>query len=307
MILFERRCVCMTFSAVLFFDILILILAALTRVFSILYIVFSCKHYNEDLSVGSCILAVFFPLIAVIIQLSRKKHFQGEGMKICRQCGEKLPPSFEVCPRCLASLDPYDEKKSNSSKTLSTVMLGVFSVSKAVLVISVVLLVGICTKSILDTTNDMVRQYQRVSVTVDGKQMYFDKKGNSYENEEDVVLYAKDGTKYIYDADTYCYVSDKNEEFEIDYCYVDSDGWFYYDEDGSLICKTPDVADDVNEDFYSMKDKSIEEYLSGILSLDDFRTYYDEKGNRYCAAAVASWNEKGELITTDEAEQSTEN
>ncbi|MGN1442286.1 MAG: hypothetical protein ACI4XE_00450 [Acutalibacteraceae bacterium] len=288
----------MTFSAVFVFDILILILAALTRVFSILYIVFSCKHYNEDLSIGLCVLAVFFPLIAVIIQLSRKKHFQGEGLKVCRQCGEKLPPSYEVCPRCLAPLEPYDEIKTKKSKMQSNVMLAVFSVSKAVLIVCMVVFIGTCFKTVLEIADEGIFEPQRISVTVDGKEVYLDKYGNSYDDADDVVLYSKDGTKYVYDDEYSIFVSDKNEEYESICCFVDSDGWFYYDGEDTLNYKT---MEDEIEDYYAQDDNisdvGLDELFSKFFSSLDSGVWYDDDGNLYYEANTASWNEKGELIT----------
>lgn len=288
----------MTFSTVFAMITLAQVFAIVAKVFAVLYIVFSCRHYNENINAGLCVLAVFFPLIAVIVQLSRKKHFQGEGMKVCRQCGEKLPPSFEVCPRCLAPLEPYDEAKAKKNKTLSDVMLAVFSVGKVLVVVFAIVIGCAFLKAgseLADSVN--LATPKRISVTVDGKEVYFDKYGNSYDDADDVVLYSKDGTKYVYDDECFSFVSDKNEEYESIFCFVDSDGWFYYDAEDTLNYKTPE---DVVADYYAQSDildVGLDELLSRLFSSSDLGVEYDDSGKLYYAAMTASWNEKGELIT----------
>ncbi len=300
---FREEMYFMTISAVAAIITLMQVFFIVSRVFAVLYIVFVCKHYNENINVGLCVLAVFFPLISVIVQLSRKKHMQGEGLKVCRQCGEKLPPNYQVCPRCMAPLEQYDEAKAKKSKTLSHVMLAVFSVSKATVIISMIVFLASISGLVFTTLAETVDFQQRVSITVDGEEVYFDKKGKSYDDPDDVVLYAKDGTKYVYDDDTGCYVNKNTDEYDGLLCYVDRDGWFYYDAEDTLSYVEPDMDRsaifNLGED--ELKNMKVSDLVSRILDLGRTETWCDEDGNEYYSAFSASWNEKGELIWQENA------
>lgn len=287
----------MTISVAAVLITLIKILSIVSIVFAVLYIEFSCRYYNEKAGAGLYILAVFFPLIAVIVQLVRSKHFQGAGMKRCRQCGEKLPPSYEVCPRCLAPLDAYDENKNNRDKKLSRVMLTVFWIVKAVSVACIVVISAFFLSSAFSALSESSSFPQRIPFTVDGKEVYYDKKGVSYDDAEDVILYAKDGTKYVYDEDAECYIDENSEEYECAYCYVDVDGWFIYDSDDSFTYVVPNedsLTDYDDKDFLGMNFRDL---FSEAFSFSGYEVWCDEDANVYYWADTASWNENGGLIT----------
>ncbi|MGN1194067.1 MAG: hypothetical protein ACI4SB_01140 [Acutalibacteraceae bacterium] len=287
----------MTISVAAALITLIKIVNIASIIFAVLYIVFSCRYYNEKVSASMYFLAVIAPLIAVIVQLSRKKHYQGEGMNVCRQFGEKVPPTYEVCPRCLVPLEPYVEENKNKDKKLSRIMLTVFWIGKAVSIVCIVVISAFSLSSAFSALSESDGIEQRMSFNVDGQEVYYDKKGISYDAPADVVLYARDGTKYVYDSDTACYIGENNDEYESAYCYVDSKGWFYYDADDSLIYGDPE-SDDLDyyddETFLAM---DFSDLFTDMFSLTGNEVWYDEDGNVYYWADTASWNEKGELIT----------
>lgn len=276
---------------------LVKIVDLVSIVFAVFYLVYSGRYYGEKVSAGLYFLAVLMPLVAVLIQLSRTRHFQGAGLNVCRQCGEKVPPSYEVCPRCLVPLTPYDEAKKQKDKKLSRVMLTVFSVGKAISVVCVVVVAVTFLSAVFSSIPDREDTMQRVSFTVDGQEVYYDKKGISYENAEDVVLYAQDGTKYVYNDETECYIGDNGDEFDMIYCYVDGDGWFYYDADDSLTYVMPDDDYFTDYDDEALLDWDFRDLFSEMFSFSGYEVWSDELGNVYYWADTASWNEEGGLIT----------
>lgn len=288
----------MTISTVVALITLIQVFIIVSRVFAVLYIVFSCRYYHESVSAGLCILAVFFPLIAVIVQLSRKKHFQGAGMNVCRQCGEKVPPTYEVCPRCLVPLEPYDERASEKSQSLSHIMLAVFSVCKAVTVVISVVFFAVYFGTVLSAMSQTIDSQQRIPVMVDGEQIYYDKMGVFYTDPDAVALYAKDGTKYVYDEESGCFIGQNHDEIPAVFCVVDGDGWLYYDEEDALTYGDPenDALAALNEG--NLMSMTIDELIAQFLGGAGGDIWYDEDGNVYYGAFWASWNEKGELLNT---------
>lgn len=286
----------MTISAAAIIFTLVQILSVVSVVFAVLYIVFSCRRYHESVSVGLCILAVFLPLIAVLIQFSRSRHYQGAGMNVCRQCGEKVPPTYEVCPRCLVPLEPYDEAGEKKSKSLADIMFGVFAVSKAVVVVCVIVVLSVFFRSAFSLMAEDAGLVNRTPVVVDGEKVYYDKKGVAYDDPEDVVLYAKDGTKYVFDGDANSFVGKNNNEYSAFFCYVDSDGLLYYDEDDVLTYGEPenDTLTGFNEE--QLMSMTIDDLMSQILGYNSQTVWYDGDGNEYYDAFSASWNEKGELL-----------
>lgn len=100
------------------------------------------------------------------------------------------------------------------------------------------------------------------------KNSFYDKKGNAYENKEDLIFYDEQGTEYKFkdfEFDTVVCLSDK-QEFESNQCYISGHGYFYFDENDRLK---------YNEDA-------------------DY--YYDGSGEVYYPIYKAVWNSNGYLI-----------
>ncbi len=289
------------------------------------YMYFTSKHKNQKLGFGWYICGYFFPLITAIVFIKKSKKFPGPDMKVCPACGDKYPKVYEVCGRCLAPLPEASEEEKNKNKKLSKITGIAFWIAYVIATaVTIAWMVMLCSimidafKGIMDGFGE-----DRIGITSDsGDTFFYDKKGNSYENAEDVIIYGKDGKQYTYTVDT---VTDQGYEFEEDFyidekgkkydyynCYVNEDGWFVYDEDEEFDLSEEYYEDedepfhyDEKEDKY-FKDDGTEMSTDEVIAYYSDQAanykyydepYYDEDGNIYYWAAEASWNEKGELIT----------
>ena len=104
---------------------------------------------------------------------------------------------------------------------------------------------------------------------------YYDINGVPYENGEDVILYDNNENSYHYAKSEdgfnyYTYFDENGNEYNIEYCYISSDGYFYYDDKNSLIS-----SDDV---WYYDKH------------------FYDVNGNEYAHIDnYVFWDQNGEI------------
>lgn len=121
----------------------------------------------------------------------------------------------------------YPEQRKGISK--KSVVL--FFISAAVIFISFILA---ATATVLG-----IGSFVRAQVTGEHLTTYYDKMGNEY-NELDVTIdmYDRDGNKYVYTVnglfEPSVYVDENGNEYDSDKCFIDSDGWFIYDDNGSL-------------------------------------------------------------------------
>lgn len=278
---------------------IVCLLGILEKAFAILFIKFSSEYRNEQISALWYVLAFFFPVIAVIAHLIVRKNYNSAGMKVCAQCGEKLPPSYQVCPRCLAPLGEYDETAEHNKEKKAKGMLTAFFVSFAVTIIAYALFVGLAVYGYIAAFDDDYSDDYSSRIAViqqDGSRVYYDKMGVAYNDPKDVVLYSKDGDSFIFDEETYCYVGKDGGEYYACYSFVDADGWFYYDKDYEIEWASDEEYENTDElpdfsEFFSKDSDDEEKYYECI--------YTDSKGNLYYDANEASWNENGELITAE--------
>ena len=88
------------------------------------------------------------------------------------------------------------------------------------------------------------------------------------------------------------YVDSNDNEYDTFNCYVDEEGYFYYDEDFIITWDDSDYDYDADlDDCEEWFDEENYRYYQD--------RYVDEEGNIYYYADQASWNEKGELITAE--------
>ena len=273
------------------------LLNILTVVFGLLFMHYSAKHRNQQLSLGWYICGIIFGFWTVLVFLIKRKDFPGDKVKVCEQCGVRFPANFQVCSNCVIDLPEYNSEIKNKQKKLTRI----FGVALIVTYILSFICVGFYIGSVVDTILNSQEQYR---IDVDG--VFYDKKGNSYENEGDVPLYGEDGKVYSLLIESseidplseeYFYVSEDGEKyFELD-CYITENGWFYCDKAGLLELYSPDTS--------TMTQEELDEYYNDyIASYDEGYRYYnypyvDAEGNIYFCAYEASWNEKGELITAE--------
>lgn len=281
------------------------VLTMLQRATAMLYMHFTAKYKNQDLSLGWYIFAFFFPVLAAIVFAIKSKKFRHENSKVCSQCGDKYPETFSMCSRCLIELPDLDDPKRMQKKKLGKIFALVLAVvTVATIVMSVVFGVAIIEEAInLSEYNES----DRIAIeTVAGETLYFDKMGEVYYQADHVPLYDRDGeiyTRIIQEVEdvefggTYkvaYYVDSQDNEYDPYNCYVDEDGYFYYDENYEIDW---DYSDYDEEDLEDLEDS--EEWFDE----ENYRyyqdRYVDEEGKIYYYADQASWNEKGELITAE--------
>lgn len=285
------------------------ILEILGIVFSLLYMHYAAKYRNYPLSVAWYICGVFFGWITVLVFLVKKKDFPNPDNKICQQCGKQVPGSFQVCPDCMIDLPQSDpdekEKDRKRSKGFGAALVIVYVVSVLVGVVFGAML-GITIVEDLDYfLGEDLFQYEsgdRLAVN----SVYYDKMGNSYENEYDVLLYDEEGHVYTYVTEDYYddeygyeyyeefYIRDDGQKYFAYDCYVTQEGWFYCDKGSLLELYTVDTSTMTQEELDAYYDSLLEDIDTEYRYYD--YPYVDADGNFYYYAYEASWNEKGELI-----------
>ncbi len=275
----------------------------LMTVFLILFMHYSAKHRNHQLSVGWYICGFLFGIWTLIVFLIKRKDFPGPKTKVCYQCGRKYPDSFQMCSNCLIELPVINaEEKEKQRKLAKGFGIGVIVTHIAVTVVIAVL----CFVFFSGVIDEVFSMNDRIAVNG----VYYDKEGNSYENEDDVLLYDEEGKVYTYtevevkESDyelmaytDYYYVRDDGKKYSVYDCYVTEDGWFYCDRAYELESWSPDTD--------SMSEEELDAYYQESLEMSESEyryydyKYTDSKGNIYYKAYEASWNEKGELITAE--------
>lgn len=281
---------------------IIFALEVLMIVFSLLYMHHSAKQLNHKLSPAWYICGVFFGLWTLIIFLVKRKDFPGEGFKTCPSCGAKYPVNYEICSQCLVELPVIDTEKQKKHKKLAKIFGGSIIAMYVLAVIAGIVFGAVLTYYGIDSFMDSTDR-----IAVEG--VFYDKKGLSYENDNDVLLYDKDGKTYTYtvekvyneelemEFDEYYYVSDDGKKYAVYDCYVTEDGWFYCDKGYFLEFYLPDTD--------KMSEEELDAYYQEELEKENGEykyynsKYVDKKGNFYYLAYEASWNEKGELITEE--------
>lgn len=131
----------------------------------------------------------------------------------------------------------------------------------------------------------LVSSYATSYIIVRNADHYFDMYGNGYNRWDEVVYYTEDGTGYVMDRDDYCFVEvdDPDHKTEdLDYCYVDKNGYLVFID-------------------YQMLN------YDETVSRDDPYCFYDSDNNYYADARFVYWNENGEQVDYRSAYKSTDN
>lgn len=257
------------------------------KVCAILFIHFSGKYRNAKLEIKWYILAFFFPLITAVVYLSKRKRYKKIEYKVCGNCGDLYPQNYEICTRCLAELPDFEPKKKVQQKTLATVFLCLFFFVYIFDFVSGFVVVS----DVLNSFGQAVTAESRIGFEdSEGNFVYYDRNGEEYYDELDLIIYDREGNMYYYtyDGGIDCFYKDDGEvsiweEDDVIPVYnllVDAEGYMV------------DVSD--RDDITLIIDESTEyQYYFDA-------PYTDEEGNLYYSPMYASWNEKGELITSAE-------
>ncbi len=277
-------------------------ISILATVLLILHINYFFKAHSRSITAGYVLGAIFFPLITAIVFACKKNDYKTDNYKICVSCGNKYPKEFVMCDSCLIDLPEKNEAESSRYLKLHKRCQVGFWVVYVISIVASVVYIGGIVGGIMGDMGDMWSL--RISVkNENGDMVFYDKKGNEYETEDDVIIYDKDGNEYVYKIieevcedvvteegetteepwtyEEYYYVDQNGEKFISYSCYVDEEGYFYFDEKDEL-----DIGYD-EEEFYYDDVESYKYYKYPMV---------DKEGNRYYSADEASWNEKGELI-----------
>ena len=289
------------------FSPIISVLNFLSVVFVVLYMNYTAKYKNHDLSVAWYIFGFIFPLPTAIVFGIKSKKFRHENTKVCSQCGDKYPETFSMCSRCLIDLPELDDPKRTKKRKLGKIFGVLFYIVTVLSVIAIAALVVLVFNQTLDMIDDFDTSY-RIGITDEnGETVYYDKEGNTYTDPYAVLIYGRDGEVYTYttiddasvsDEDAFyfesnVYVDQDGNEYDPYNCYVDEEGYFYYDENFEIIW------DDSDYDYEAEEETDFEDLFD-----DDSYRYYqdryiDDNDNVYYYADEVSWNEKGEIITAE--------
>ncbi len=256
-----------------------------------IYMHLTRQSKGKKLTISWYIFGFLFPIITYFVFVSKNKKDTIESYKLCPTCGERCPADHIVCGKCAAALP--DEAVApvivkTSPKAITASLVAFFLFFAATVAFEGVSVYSIATDlfSELVDYDDEIPSYRIGFENEEGLTVYYDMMGNTYQDPNEVIIYDRDGGKYTYTEESifeFYYIDEKGEKFDYYYCYVDSDGYFYYDtEDEIFIDESWWDGDDFDEEYFYYEYK-----------------YFDEEGNVYYDAMEASWNEKGELITEE--------
>lgn len=281
------------------------VLQILSVVFSLLFMYHSARHRNQILSVGWYICGFLFGMWTLIAFLVKRKDFPGPDTKKCVQCGNVYPDVLDECQNCHVPLPQTDAQEKTRHKKLSRIFgIAAIVTYVAVMITAIVIVVS----TVKNTMNYLDLNFVDEGFKISVDAVYYDKKGNSYEAEKDVLLYDEDGHVYTYTAseeidDTLSYdgyyVREDGKKYDAIDCYVTQDGWFYCDKAQALEYYYADLT--------TLTEEELDNYYDELMEEEDAQAeykyydypYMDTDGNVYYDALEASWNEKGELIVAE--------
>lgn len=273
----------------------ITLIEILSVILLLLFMHFSAKHRNKSLGISWYILGVLFPFITALVFLSKRKRFPGANMKVCPICGDKYPMTYQVCGRCLVELPENSPKEKEKQAKISKACGVGYILTGTVVFVATILTIVAMLSNVFGALGNIFEI--RIGVLNEaGETVYYDKEGNSYDNPFDVVIYDREGETYTYyldESDDFTYfVSSSGEEYDSFNCYVDEDGFFYYDEEYLLTYPEESYEDYEDVEWSDMFDE-----------FENYKYYnnyvVDSDGNLYYSADEASWNADGELITAE--------
>lgn len=244
-----------------------------------------CRAKNIGARVSYTVLALFFPLIVGIVYAAKRKGAQ-KAFKICGTCKNKVGAYANKCPHC-GGYTLYEYKNPNA-KTLSLISIILCVVGCICFVVSTVISFPDYVKTARETINeysnyDDSEEYDDIDSSYSS--LSYDRNGTAYSSPYDVLYYDEDGNTYTFDID---FINTQSgEHYNSDYCFVDSDGYFCYIDDGSL--------EPISDDNYSYTD-----YDENGNEIVIHVSYQDNGGNKYYAAEYVSWNYSGTLSINGE-------
>lgn len=265
---------CFIFSLV--FDIMIM-----------LAIGFDLKARGSENTTVWMILAFFFPVITGIVYAFKRNSIVPNVPKTCVNCNNVANAKAVFCTNCGGTAFapfPIEGKEKNTKNKNIALTIGIVAI-----VISILFSVLSFTSLFrsfdslddlfngvfdYDQNDDFDFDYDddweygltRYGFNVDGEIVYYDMKGNSYSDANDVLLYDSNSAAYKFDSEDQEFETKDGKEYNMFYCYLDENGYFFYD---------------INDQLFS---SSYEDY------------YLDTNGNRFYYFENVSWNKDGKMI-----------
>lgn len=265
---------CCLFSLV--FDVMIM-----------LAIGFDLKSRGSENTTVWMILAFFFPVITGIVYAFKRDGIAADVPKTCVNCNHVVNAKAVFCSNCggnaFTSFPVPGKEKNTKNKNIAltigivaiviSIMCSAFAFSS--LFKSFGSLDGFFDR-ILDEAfdydwddyddYDWEYQIERYGYDVDGKTVYYDMKGNSYSDANDVLLYDSNSTAYKFDSEDQEFETKDGKEYNMFCCYLDENGYLFYDGDDKLFSS------------------AYEDY------------YLDTDGNRFYYFENVSWNKDGKMV-----------
>lgn len=289
------------------------IFSILFSVMIMLTIGFDLKVHGKKDRALWMVLSFFFPVIVGIVYLIKRNSYKNNAPKICLNCNTPASPDAVFCTNCggtnlQSAKNPETDKNEKSRNT--TFIIGIVSLVLSVTLSITALAFTISSFGGLDELLNNVIGYidddnydfdfdsdydfdldnyfdedyygykdteiNHYAYTSNGNAVYYDMKGNAYFNSSEVLYYDKNDVAYRYDKADGEFESTVNDDVEINayYCYIDKDGYLYYDSDDLL-----EWQDEYDE------------------NADEYSGYYcDVLGNKYYDVMDVSWNSEGKLV-----------
>lgn len=302
----------MSYSMLLLYALFVL----LFRVLMMLAVNFDCKAKGNKNYVVWMILCFFFPIVASIVYACKRDKTDFSPRQ-CKKCGAFVHPDAQLCPVCGDAVlqRALEEKHSNQKKShiCFGVSIGAFVFAVVTFIITMTSLFGL----IFDATTDGLKMADdfinddgffdsydydfdydydydddwstHYSYDVNGVTTFYDKNGKAYTDEDDIAYYDKSGKVYTYDCDDYVFETNGHIELDEDYCYIDENGFFYFDESG----------------WKDSTKKSV--HYSAQYSTDSTSVYVDDKGAKYFLAYDVSWDKDGNMVDCYEGQPLIDN
>ena len=267
------------------------VLAFAFKVFITVAIAKDCDAKGIKNKVAWSVLSFLFSPLVPIIYACCRDRAKKKLARHCLTCNAVVTePSFEFCPNCnsfaLQPIPPQDApKKEKASKIFCIIAVICYVVGSVLSLASAAGMVKAFTAFVDDFAvhGEYFDEYYddildgdyypiHYGYETDGRIVYYDMKGNAYNDDEDVLYYDREGNVYeLEESDSvYGYKFEDATGVEHDgfYVFVDSEGYFCYDANDEMM-----VDDDYN--------------------------YVDANGNIYYDALEVSWDADGNMVDAD--------
>lgn len=263
---------------------------------------FDCRAKGIKRRAMWMVLSLLFPIPVAIIYACVRKGEERENYKKCNACGAVLDDRVSYCAGCgsneFTPCDPEKKQKySQNSKTCLIVSIVSYVVSLLCIlgfVFGAASMVGNTLDGAVDGIkgsiiggvdnlyDDFDYDYDdsyHYGYEVNGETVYYDREGKPYTDDLAVVYYDKQNNTYSFDDEYYEFKGSNGKNYMSSYCYVDANGYLYFDAAG-----------------YENESKSAVYYSAKSDS------YVDKDGNIYYQALDVSWDKDGKLVDAYDGE-----